>query len=174
MNNFDYTSIILFVISILYGGSAVYKSRKVLSRQENIVKLQKARHQHVFGILAFVLLGILYALYRIPARLTTFVVLMGMILLFTGFSYFYKDLVAFFSDKVLFINEKEIPYRNIQYFSVAKEDSRFPRVTFRYKRFDERKQKEMLEESTVEIEKEVLSSLLQKLKQEKVKRQTVK
>jgi len=171
MQDFSIMAIIFVILTLGLGLNAAFMAKKIRSRNTDIVLIEKPKRLYYLGIVSTVFTLILYFFFQIPDNLEAFLGMLAIVVGYTVFSYLYKNLVAFYSNEGVFINDREIPYKKIDFYQVTSEESKAPRVVIRYKAEGRKKnQAEVQEQGTLRIEKEVLKGFMEKLRKERVRR----
>ncbi|MBR0575654.1 hypothetical protein KCG48_04780 [Proteiniclasticum sp. BAD-10] len=172
MNDFLTMSIVFSLFSLGLGINGVIMTRKVLSRNTEIHYIEKSRKLHFLGILAVLSTLFLYFIFDVPEDQTTFLGMLAIMVSYTFFAYFYRNMVAFYSKEGVFFNTKEIPYKKIDSYSVTGEDKAYPKITLRYRTESNKKKGEVQEQGTMKVEKALLTGFTDRLRKERVRKRT--
>lgn len=171
MQDLTYMAILFVIFSLGLGINAAVMAKKIRGRNTEIVLLEKPKKFYYLGMVSIVFTLMLYFVYKVPDNVETFLGMLAIVVSYTIFSYLYKNLVAFYSKEGIFINDKEIPYKKIDFFQITDEESKAPKVMIRYKAEGKKKnQAEVIEQGVLRVKKEILTNLIEKLRKERVRR----
>jgi len=171
MQDLTFMAILFVIFSLGLGINAAVMAKKIRGRNTDIVLLEKPKKFYYLGMVSTVFTLMLYFVYKVPDNVETFLGMLAIVISYTIFSYLYKNLVAFYSKEGIFFNDKEIPYKKIDFFQITDEESKAPKVMIRYKSEGKKKNSaEIVEQGVLRVKKEILTALIEKLRKERVRR----
>lgn len=171
MDQFLGLSVLFVSVTMALGINAFFMYRKIIKRNHNIVLLGKSKKTYLLGLVAMVFTLLLYFVFQVPDNFTSFLAMLGIVTSYTFFSYMYKDLVPFYSDEGIFINDSEIPYEQFINYKVTNENQKNQRINLNYKSTSKRKKnKEKVEWGVVRPDPDTYRDFAKRLRLKKVKK----
>ncbi len=173
MDKFLTLSFLFVGITLGLGVNAFIMYRKISKRNHSIVLLGKPKKIYLFGLVAMVLTLVLYIGFKVPDNLVSFSAMMGIVSAYTFFSFMYRDLVPFYSDEGIFINDNEVSYDNLISYKITHENEKNQRINVTYRTVSKGKmKKEKVEWGVVRPDVETTKDFLKRLRLKKIRRLT--
>lgn len=168
------TLAVLFVgVTMALGINAFIMYKKIIKRNHHIVLLGRSKKVYLLGLLAMVFTLVLYLAYDVPDNLLSFLAMMGIVTSYTFFSFMYRDLIPFFSDEGIFINDSEVTYDNIISYKITHENEKNQRINLTYRTFSKKKlKKEKVEWGVVKPDEATSKDFIKRLRLQKIRRLT--
>ncbi len=171
MDNFLTLSFLFVGVTMALGINAFIMYKKIIKRNHNIHLLGKSKKVYIFGLVAMVFTIVLYLGYKVPDNLLSFLATLGIVTSYTFFSFMYKDLIPFYSDEGIFINDSEVAYSDVISYKITHENQEGQRINLTYRTINKKKlNKEKVEWGVVKPSLEVSQDFSKRLRLKKVRR----
>lgn len=171
MNQFLGLSTLFVGVTTALGINAFFMYRKIIKRNHNIIFLGKSRKTYLLGVVAMAFTLFLYFAYDVPDNFLSFIAMLGIVTSYTFFSFMYKDLVPFYSEEGIFINDSEVPYQDIVNYKITNENEKGQRVNLNYRTVSKGKlKKEKIEWGVVRPDQDTFNEFTKRLRAKKVRR----
>lgn len=171
MNEFLGLAVLFVGVTMALGINAFIMYKKITKRNHNIVLLGNPKKVYLLGLVAMVFTVVLYLTYQVPDNFVSFLAMMGIVTSYTFFSFMYKDLIPFYSDEGIFINDSEVPYNDVISYKITNENQKGQRINLTYKTFSKGKlKKEKVEWGVVKPVDETFKNFTKRLRLKKVRR----
>ncbi len=171
MDEFLTLSFLFVGVTMALGINAFIMYKKIIKRNHNIVLLGKSKKVYILGLVAMVFTLVLYLAYDVPDNLTSFIATMGIVTSYTFFSFMYRDLIPFYSDEGIFLNDSEVTYDNLISYKITNENQKGQRINLTYRTISKKKlKKEKVEWGVVKPSLETSKDFLKRLRLKKIRR----